>query len=98
MYAVWSETPIGGEAGTVSDEAGKLRTQRGQLLDLDGTNRDETGSDEEQEQWNRRETMRKRVVKTWKSRGRGRDANAPAGGPRVPNSDEPIDEEYDNDD
>jgi hypothetical protein len=34
----------------------------------------------------------------WKSRGRGRDANAPAGGPRVPNSDEPIDEEYDNDD
>ena len=53
-------------------------------------------NEEEQEQWRRRETLWKRVVKTWKSRGRGRDADAPAGGPRGPNSDDPTDEEYDN--
>jgi hypothetical protein len=53
-------------------------------------------NEEEQEQWKRRETLWKRVVTTWKSRGRGRDADAPAGGPRGPNSDDPTDEEYDN--
>ena len=53
-------------------------------------------NEEEQEQWKRRETLWKRVVKTWESRGRGRDADAPAGGPRGPNSDDPPDEEYDN--
>ena len=75
---MWRETPFGGEAGTISNEAETLRAGRGQLLDLDGTNREEIG----------------------KERGRTgtRDADAPAGGPRGPNSDDPTDEDYDNDD
>ena len=55
-------------------------------------------NEEEQEQWKRRETLWKMVVKTSKSRGRGRDTDAPAGGPRGPNSDDPTDEVYDNND
>ena len=96
---MWRETPIGGEAGTVFDEAGTHRTGRGQLLDLMAQiGKKLARNEEEHKQWKRRETLWKRVVKNWKSSGRGRDADAPAGGPRGPNSDDPTDEEYDTDD
>jgi hypothetical protein len=48
-------------------------------------------NEEEQKLWKRRETPWKRVVNTWKNRDRGWDADAPARGPRGPNSEYPTD-------
>jgi len=84
---------------TTSDEVGTLRTGRGQYwIMMALIEKKLARSGEEQEQWKRRETLWKKVVKDSKSRARGRDADAPAGGPRGPNSEVPSDEEYDDDD
>jgi hypothetical protein len=58
--------------------------------------KEDAEKESEKAEWKRTDTLWKKVVKRARSKGRGSDTDAPAGGPRGPNSD-PTDEINDND-